>query len=210
MASVEAELPDTLDLRPDGRSLRRERNRERVIRALVELIREGDHDPGAAAIADRAGVSHRSVFRYFDDLSDLVREVVRAEFAEIAEVARLDDIGVGALPDRIDRLVNARVMAYDALYEISKVAYRRRADIPAVDASLRQINGLIRTEFEKHFAIELDTMAADEACAALDLAIAITSFETFDLYRDVLGRSDEQIADRWRRALHLIWTAGLT
>lgn len=204
VASVEETSADSdpVELRPDGRSLRRERNRQRVIEALIELIREGEHAPGAAAIADRAGVSHRSVFRYFDDMGDLVREVIRTEFAHVVEVAGLGDIGVGPLPDRIDRLVLSRVTAYDMVYEMERVARRRAPEVPAVATSLVRIDGILRHELEEHFAPELADLDADVRDQTLDLLATITSFESFDLLRRSYERSDEEITARWTRALH--------
>ena len=193
---------DAIEFRPDGRSLRRERNRQRVIEALIELIREGEHAPGAAAIADRAGVSHRSVFRYFDDMGDLVREVIRTEFAHVVEVAGLGDIGVGTLPDRIDRLVVSRVTAYDMVYEMERVARRRAPEVPALATSLVRIDGLLRRELEEHFAPELADVDAELRDQTLDLLVTITSFESFDLLRRSYERSDEEITARWTMALH--------
>ncbi|MEO1059567.1 MAG: helix-turn-helix domain-containing protein, partial [Actinomycetota bacterium] len=86
----------------DGRSLRRERNREAVIDALVELIQEGNLEPGAKQIAERAGVSHRSVFRYFDDMTDLAETAVRREFAAAAELAAIPQPSSDSLAARID------------------------------------------------------------------------------------------------------------
>jgi AcrR family transcriptional regulator len=199
--------PDPAELRPDGRSLRRERNRQRVIEALIDLIREGEHEPGAAAIADRAGVSHRSVFRYFDDMGDLVREVIRTEFAQVVEVAGLGDLGVGPLEDRIDRLVFSRVTAYDMVYEIERVARLRAGEIPAVAYSLTRIDGLLRRELEEHFATELADVDAETRDTTLDLLVTITSFESFDLLRRSYGRSDEEIRTRWMLALHQLLPA---
>lgn len=193
---------DPAELRPDGRSLRRERNRQRVIEALIELIREGEHAPGAAAIADRAGVSHRSVFRYFDDMGDLVREVIRTEFAQVVEVAGLGDLGVGPLPDRIDRLVFSRVTAYDMVYEIERVARRRAPEVPAIATSLVRIDGILRRELEEHFAPELDDLDVELRDETLDLLVTITSFESFDLLRRSYERSNEEIRARWAMALH--------
>ncbi len=204
---VDARFGGPAELRPDGRSLRRERNRDRVIQALVELIREGGHSPGAAAIADRAGVSHRSVFRYFDDMDDLVREVIRSEFANVVEVAGLSDIGVGPLDERIARLVHSRTTAYDFVYEISRLARRRAGDVPAVDRSLRRIDGYLRHELEEHFAPELAELTDDGREMALDLLVTTTSFESFDLLRRSYGRSDEEISERWTAALELALTA---
>ena len=56
----------------DGRHARKERNRDAVVAATMELLERGCFTPTAQEIADRAGVSLRSVFRYHDNLDALV------------------------------------------------------------------------------------------------------------------------------------------
>ena len=60
----------------DGRRASRERNRDAVVDALLDLYREGNLSPGADAVAERSGLSRRSLFRYFDDLDDLCRAAI--------------------------------------------------------------------------------------------------------------------------------------
>ncbi|MHB8506820.1 MAG: TetR family transcriptional regulator, partial [Acidimicrobiales bacterium] len=55
----------------DGRVLRGRRNRESEVEAFLSLIEEGDERPTARAIAERAGVSLRSVFQHFDELEQI-------------------------------------------------------------------------------------------------------------------------------------------
>ncbi len=55
----------------DGRHMRAERGKEAVVDAMLTLYAEGNLSPGAAEIGIRAGVSQRSVFRYFQDLDSL-------------------------------------------------------------------------------------------------------------------------------------------
>src|SRR3546814_12280183 len=57
----------------DGRSLRRDRNRMAVIDAVLALYDSGNLAPSSDNIAERAGTSVRSVFRYFDDVDDMLR-----------------------------------------------------------------------------------------------------------------------------------------
>src|SRR4051812_20526287 len=66
-------------LRPGG-------GRELVVPALLEFFDEGESHPGAARIAERAGVSDRSVFRYFDDLDALAAEAVARQIGRTREV----------------------------------------------------------------------------------------------------------------------------
>ena len=65
----------------DGRLLRSERSRELIADALYELLQEGDIEPSAQKIADRAGVGIRTVFRLFSDMDALYATVnARLEF----------------------------------------------------------------------------------------------------------------------------------
>ena len=60
----------------DGRRLRRGRNRDAVVRALLALYNEGNLNPSTEEIALRSGVSARSLFRYFDDVDDLCQAAI--------------------------------------------------------------------------------------------------------------------------------------
>ena len=115
----------------DGRTLRRERNRTAVIAALLDIVREGDLRPAASEIAERAGVSHRSIFRYFDDLDDLVRTAIDEAFARAHHLAEIADIGDGALDERIDRLVRGRLALFVEVDGAMQIARMRAPSIPA-------------------------------------------------------------------------------
>ena len=82
LAVIETEKSNALD----GRRQRSERSRAKILRAMWDLLLEGDMDPSAAAIAERAGVGLRSVFRHFEDLETLYRELVLLAESEIAEL----------------------------------------------------------------------------------------------------------------------------
>src|SRR2546430_12570469 len=98
----------------DGRRLRREQNRQAVIDALVELFDEGNYGASSAEIADRAGLSPRSLFRYFDDVDDLNRAAIERQ---LADARPLLDFGIG--PDaptdaKIERVVARRMRLHEA------------------------------------------------------------------------------------------------
>src|SRR5271155_5351046 len=59
----------------DGRVARGQRTRRSVAEALMQLLRDGESDPTAKAVARRAGVSLRLVFHHFADMDDLYRFV---------------------------------------------------------------------------------------------------------------------------------------
>src|SRR6266545_652300 len=65
----------------DGRSARALRTREAIVDACIGLVEEGEMRPTAPRVAERAGVSVRSVFQHFEDLPAL-HSAVTARIAE--------------------------------------------------------------------------------------------------------------------------------
>lgn len=71
----------------DGRRRRSEASRERIVAAMLELISAGDVTPSADAVAARAGVGLRTVFRHFDNMESLYRQINAVMSAEIRPIA---------------------------------------------------------------------------------------------------------------------------
>ncbi|CAN7153443.1 hypothetical protein LJR164_000122 [Phenylobacterium sp. LjRoot164] len=57
----------------DGRRERAVASRARILEAMVDLIQAGEVQPSAEAVAVRAGVGVRTVFRLFNDVEGLHR-----------------------------------------------------------------------------------------------------------------------------------------
>lgn len=68
-----AQLPDTP--LADGRRERSRSSRSKIVAAMLDLVGSGDVSPSAARVAEVAGVGLRSVFRHFDDMDALYREM---------------------------------------------------------------------------------------------------------------------------------------
>lgn len=183
--------------RTDGRRRRRMENRDTVIDALIALFDAGRYQPSAQDIAQEAGVSPRSLFRYFDDLDDLseaaIERLVEAArpFAEV-EIAQSNPLG-----DRIDLLVDARIRLYEstaAAARAARITAHRRAPVAA---QLRESRAFLRDQVARVFASELDA-GRRHLLPAVD---ALCSFETYDLLQSAHGLSQKRIAETLRAAL---------
>lgn len=94
---------------PSLRQRKVEETKRSILEALVDVIREGGvSDFSIQAVADRAGVSHRTVYRYFptreallEDLGAWCQEFMRAEIAW-----RGEGLPVVA-PEELSRMVRA-------------------------------------------------------------------------------------------------------
>ena len=72
---------------PDGRRERSEASRERIVRAMLDLVGEGNVSPGAEDVAARAKVGLRTVFRHFDNMESLYRQIDAMIVAEVQPIA---------------------------------------------------------------------------------------------------------------------------
>ncbi len=185
----------------DGRTLRRTRNRSAVIVALLDIVREGNLHPGAAEIADRAGVSHRSIFRYFDDLDDLARTAIDHAFVEAGPLAEIPDIGTGPLESRLDAFVGARVALFQLVDGTMQLARMRAPTIPSIDEGIAEIAELFRVQIAQHFGPELAAVSADERPLLVDGILVLTSYDSFTIHTRLLHSDFERIRSAWVSAL---------
>ena len=178
---------------PDGRNQRRDRNRDAVVSALLSLYREGVTGPSAEQIAERAGLSARSIFRYFDDLDALVRAAIARQQQHLAPLFALDvppDLPTG---ERIERFVAARVRLLQGMGEVGRVARSLAARQPLILAELARIRHALRVPLAETFASELEALPAAERRRALAAADVVVSWEAYDLMHNDQGLRAEEV-----------------
>lgn len=170
---------------PDGRRLRREQNRDAVLEAMAALFEEGHYQPTTAEIAERAGLSLRSLFRYFDDVNDLNHAAIERQ---LAKARPLLDVGVGSdapTTEKIRHLVAARVRLHEATRSAARAtrASAHRSDVVATQ--LHDGRSFLRHQIERLFAAEL----AGPRAVLLPTIDALCTFETYELLRHDHGLS---------------------
>ena len=164
----------------DGRAARSERTRRAIVDAMRALHHEGDLRPTAPRIAERAGVSVRTVWQHFDDLETLLVEAGRRDL-EIARsfVTPIDP----ALPTaaRIEALVDQRTKMFEEMAPPWRAA---RVHVP-FSAQLQTnrdiLMDLAREQVRELFAQEI--AAADEPEAMLDALHVASSWATWESLR---------------------------
>jgi TetR/AcrR family transcriptional regulator of autoinduction and epiphytic fitness len=173
----------------DGRRLRRDRNRESVVSALLELYREGDVAPSTEAIAARAGISARSLFRYFDDSDALVRTAIARQQEHLAPLYALDIDPAAPLDERIGAFVAGRVRLVEAMGAVGQVARNLAAKQPRIAGELGRVRAVLRGQVADVFAAELSVRSDADATATLAAIDVLTSWEAYHLLREDQGLS---------------------
>lgn len=127
----------------DGRRLRAVGNRRRILEAMIALLREGELAPAAEAVAARAGVGRRTVFRLFSDMEGIYREISRIMRAQVEPVRNLPL--AGDTPDaRLHALVGRRVLFFEEVLWISAGAAIHRHASPELQAQHAMLQAELR------------------------------------------------------------------
>jgi AcrR family transcriptional regulator len=85
--------------RVDGRHARSERSRQAMVDAVLDLLREGNLRPSSAQIAERAGVTQRTLFNQFGDMDSLISAVATRQVQRFFKL--IPRAGEGTLEQRV-------------------------------------------------------------------------------------------------------------
>jgi len=171
--------PGSLD---DGRRRRRDGNRLAVVDALLDLYQEGNLRPGAAEVADRAGVSLRSLFRYFTNVDDLCRVAVARQLERARPLLTVEVEAGAPLPVRIVAVVDQRCRLFDAVRSAATVMRLQAPFQPMLAAELRHNRALLRDQVRSVFAPELSALQPPRAEETLSAVDVLCSFESYQLF----------------------------
>ena len=126
----------------------------------MELLRAGEPDPTAKAVARRAGVSLRLVFHHFADMDDLYQFVaallLRRQWADMPQLSPQL-----SLSTRIERTVGHRAALFEETSEIRRALMCRAPTSPAVRQALATADDLFLQDLQATFAAELADLPAN-------------------------------------------------
>ncbi len=173
------------DLPEDGRHARRHRSRDLAVDALLDLLGEGVLSPTAQQVAERSGVSLRSIFRIFDDVETLTASASARQFTRIRHLF-VDVVPTGTLEGRVGQVVGINGRLYEQVAPIRRAALRRAPESEALQEQLSRARMWLRSEVERVFAAEAAAVGDKHVFDALELAL---SFEAWDRLRTAQGLS---------------------
>ncbi len=162
----------------DGRTQRGARNRQAIIDALIACYDDGELRPSVQQVADRAGVSARSVHNHFADVEALCAEVSQRQWERFAHLAVMIDI-TSAVPERVEQLVTQRAEIFEGLTPVRRAALLMAPDSPTIVANLARLDRTLRHQIERAFP----GIAPD----ALDAVDALASWDTWNRLRAAQG-----------------------
>lgn len=169
----------------DGRRQRSDASRRKIAHAMLELLREGEPDPSADLVAERAGVGRRTVFRLFSDMEGVFREMHAIMTSRLTpEFVR--PFVATTWRARVDELIERRSKAFEEMLPIKTAADARRYTSNFLQKEHKKVTRLQREALRDILPASL---AKGEMLEALDLTL---SFEAWRRLRHEQGLSVKQ------------------
>ena len=173
----------------DGRRLRREQNREAVIDALLGLFSAGSYQPSCAEIAASAGLSPRSLFRYFDDVEDLYHAAADRHMRAALPLFQLSVGPQDQAADKIQAVAHSRVRIYERVAPTARALRVGASRNDLLAAGLARVGTVLRGQLSELFAPEL----AGRSEFVLPAVEVLCSFSSYDRLRSESGLSPEAV-----------------
>ncbi|MEM9488658.1 MAG: TetR family transcriptional regulator [Myxococcota bacterium] len=154
-------------------------------------MRETGDLPSPEQVAERAGVSRRSVFRHFNDMSALAQEAMTLQRAEVAERFMPLPLPEGDVAERVEALVDNRADIYEFIMPLRRIAERRRHEAPHVERGITDGRKFFRAHVEVLFKdfLPTDRRQRGDVLNALE---QISSWSAWRTLRDDQGCSIAQ------------------
>lgn len=165
----------------DGRRQRAVRSREAVVDAVLDLIRQQGEPPSAQAIADRAGVSLRTVFRLFDDTETLLATAVAHQIERVAPLFTPIE-AFGPLDARIRALVDHRQRLFEEIAPIRRAALQRTSN-GSIREWLEESRTLLRRQVTTIFDDELRAVPARQRTMLVEALELAAGFPAWNALR---------------------------
>jgi AcrR family transcriptional regulator len=174
-------------IRVDGRRLRGERTRTRVLQALLDLVEEGQLHPTAQAVASRAGVALRTVYHHFEDVEALRGMALDVQLDRHQETLVPVEREL-PLSERIPQVVRQCRQLFEAITPIRRATLFDESESNELTEGLRRARALRRSFIEESFSPELDR-TDENRLELLDAIDVTTSWHAWYYLRQGLGRS---------------------
>lgn len=190
----------TASVPSDGRTARAVRTRATIVDALLSLLDEGDLQPTATRIAQRARISQRLIYHHFGDLEALYRAAAQRQLERIrALIAPIPP----DLPfeERLERFILERSRVLEQMTPVRRASLLQEPFSPELRRARARFNQLGEERIVTVFQRELNRLDAPERATAIAALAAAGGWNCWDALRST-GRTVEQA----RAAMKLLFS----
>lgn len=184
----------------DGRSARALRTRQAIVDALIDLIEAGDVKPAAPRIAEKAGVSLRSIYQHFEDLEALFAAAHARYTERLLNDVVLELPTSGTFEERLHAFVEQRAQILEYITPARRAAALQEPFSPELRDRRDNILKVARAEMARLFKPELDLFDEAERADVFAAVDVVSTWNAWDTLRNQ-GHDVESAKRVMRRAL---------
>ena len=171
------------DAPEDGRRRRSKDSRDKMVAAMIELVREGAIMPSAEQVATRAQVGLRTVFRQYKDMETLYAAMLGG-LSQYYE-GWADPLTAPDWQGQLVELMERRVATFERLLPFKRAGDAHRHMSPSIEAENVRMLALMRARLRSLVPEEVDAVTFE----TLDL---LGSFAAWQRLRSEQNLSVEQ------------------
>ncbi len=179
---VESSTVNSINATTDGRKLRSEDSKRRIVSAMLQLVREGRMAPTAEEVAKRAEVGLRTVFRRFKDMESLYAEMSVAINDKVDSIVdtSLDSVD---WRENLNRMVDRGLQVYEVImpYRVAAEALKFQSTV-----LLNRHMEIVREERQRLLTILPETLLDDRP-----LIEGLEAALSFDMWNQL--RNDQRL-----------------
>lgn len=182
----------------DGRRARGQANRSKLVAAMIELVREGNIAPTAEQVSSRAQVALRTVFRHFDDMESLYREI-NTELLQLVIPPLTTPFTTQHWRSRLDEAIERRAQLYETILPFYNATTAMRHQSPYLQANQQSMVDLQKLSLQRVLPPEI--LEDAPTLAALNLLLSISAWQQMRLEQRLEPHSVKQAMQTAARAL---------
>jgi len=170
--------------------------------SVLALIREGSLRPSSSQIAERAGITQRTLFNQFGDMDTLYEAVTERHTERVAHL--IPTLGAGSLQDRVGHLCTQLCELLEDVMNIRWVVTTMPDGMERFGSSVQLLAAVLRSQLDNTFDEELMVLEPRDRAAVLDLLEIETDPLTWRMRRVQQRHSPEEARDLLTRAVTAI------
>lgn len=151
----------------DGRLLRSERTQQAIVDALLDLISAGIPRPSSAQIAEKAGVTQRTLFNQFGAMDTLLEAVARRHVDRVTHL--IPAVVEGPLEHRAGHFCDQLAVLLDEVMNIRWAVLISPEGMERFSRGPELLTTVLRHQVEAAFAAELAGLEPTDHAEVVDL-----------------------------------------
>ena len=193
-----ATLKQQPDDKPDRRKLRSVRSNQKILNALVTLIRSGNFTPRAQDIARVSGLSLRTVFRHIEDMESLYRELTtQMEQKLLPHLQR--PYTSQDWREQLSEMIQRRVVAFEEMLPLRTAADQKRFQSDVLQQDYLRVNELQRTLLIE--VLPLAILGDPDLLDAMDMTVSFATWRRLRYDQGISTEAAERVVRRTVSAL---------